>query len=78
MRPLLALGRALSNDQLKGTIFLVNGHTDAKGGAEYNQDLTLIAVGHGKTQLKNPTDPFAGENRRVQVVNTEQPVAGGR
>jgi flagellar motor protein MotB len=33
---------------------------------------TLIAVGHGKTQFKNTTDPFAGENRRVQVVNTEQ------
>jgi outer membrane protein OmpA-like peptidoglycan-associated protein len=93
LRPLLALGRALSNEQLKGTVFFINGHTDAKGSADYNQDLserraeavkrvlieefrlpgdTLIAVGHGKTQFKNTTDPFAGENRRVQVVNTEQ------
>jgi outer membrane protein OmpA-like peptidoglycan-associated protein len=29
----------------------------------------LIAVGYGKTHLKNIADPFAGENRRVQVVN---------
>ena len=29
----------------------------------------LIAVGYGKTRLKNPSDPFAAENRRVQVVN---------
>jgi len=91
--PLLALGRALSNDQLKGLTFLVNGHTDAKGRTDYNQDLSerraeavkrvliedfklppdaLIAIGHGKAQLKNPADPFAAENRRVQIVNTEQ------
>lgn len=29
----------------------------------------LVTVGYGKTQLKNQTDPFSGENRRVQVVN---------
>jgi outer membrane protein OmpA-like peptidoglycan-associated protein len=29
----------------------------------------LLTVGHGKTQLKNPSNPYAGENRRVQVVN---------
>jgi outer membrane protein OmpA-like peptidoglycan-associated protein len=98
VRQLLALGRALSNDQLKGTIFLVNGHTDAKGNDEYNQSLSerraeavkrvlieqfnlpasaLIAVGHGKAQLKNTSAPFAAENRRVQIVNTEQQVAAG-
>jgi hypothetical protein len=33
---------------------------------------TLIAVGYGKTQLKNTTNSFAAENRRVQIVNTEQ------
>lgn len=89
---LVALGRALSAAELKGTVFLINGHTDGKGGAEYNQDLserraeavkrllveqfslpttTLVAVGYGKTQFKNSADPFAGENRRVQIVNTE-------
>ena len=29
----------------------------------------LVAVGYGKTMLKNSGDPFAAENRRVQVVN---------
>jgi outer membrane protein OmpA-like peptidoglycan-associated protein len=29
----------------------------------------LVTAGHGKTQLKNSANPFAGENRRVQVVN---------
>ena len=33
---------------------------------------TLVTVGYGKTKLKNESDPFAGENRRVQVVNTEE------
>jgi outer membrane protein OmpA-like peptidoglycan-associated protein len=99
LRPLLALGRALSNAQLKGTVFFVNGHTDAEGSANYNQDLserraeavkrilideftlpadTLIAVGYGKTQLKNKANPFAGENRRVQIVNSEQQATSAR
>src|SRR5262249_38028978 len=89
---LLALGRALSQKDHKGAVFLPNGPTDAKGSGEYNQDVserraeavkrllieqfglpadTLVAVGYGKTQLKNTADPFAGDNRRVQVVNTE-------
>lgn len=29
----------------------------------------LVAVGYGKEELKNPTDPEAAENRRVQIVN---------
>jgi outer membrane protein OmpA-like peptidoglycan-associated protein len=29
----------------------------------------LIAVGYGKTKLKNTSNPLAGENRRVQLVN---------
>jgi OmpA family len=29
----------------------------------------LVTVGYGKQQLKNRDDPFAAENRRVQVVN---------
>ena len=91
---LQTVGRVMSNEQLKGTVFFINGHTDAKGGSDYNQGLlstgraeavkralieeyrlpkdTLIAVGYGKNQLKNTTDPLAGENRRVQIVNTEQ------
>jgi outer membrane protein OmpA-like peptidoglycan-associated protein len=30
---------------------------------------SLVAVGYGKTKLKNESDPFGRENRRVQVVN---------
>ncbi len=30
---------------------------------------TLVAVGYGKTMLKNTNNPFASENRRVQIVN---------
>jgi outer membrane protein OmpA-like peptidoglycan-associated protein len=87
-----ALGRALSNPDLKGSTFIVAGHTDAAGGEAYNQDLSerradsikrylvdkfgiagtdLVTVGYGKTKLKNPANPLAEVNRRVQVVNME-------
>ncbi len=35
-----ALGKALSNPNLKGSTFVVAGHTDAIGGETYNQDLS--------------------------------------
>jgi outer membrane protein OmpA-like peptidoglycan-associated protein len=35
-----ALGEALSNPNLKGSTFVVAGHTDAIGGEAYNQDLS--------------------------------------
>ncbi|WP_299806918.1 OmpA family protein [Tardiphaga sp.] len=35
-----ALGKALSNDDLKGSTFVVAGHTDGVGGEAYNQDLS--------------------------------------
>jgi outer membrane protein OmpA-like peptidoglycan-associated protein len=94
---LMTLGRALSNSELKGNVFLVGGHTDAKGADDYNQKLserraasvkrflkqkfdipddTLVAVGYGEEQLKNTVDPFASENRRVQIVNLERKTAG--
>jgi outer membrane protein OmpA-like peptidoglycan-associated protein len=34
------LGRALSDPDLKGTVFLVGGHTDAKGSDDYNLQLS--------------------------------------
>ena len=85
-----ALGEALSSAVFKGSTFLVEGHTDAKGGNTFNQRLSerradtikrflvehyripatnLVAVGYGKTKLKNNDNPFAAENRRVRVVN---------
>jgi outer membrane protein OmpA-like peptidoglycan-associated protein len=39
----------------------------------------LVAVGYGKAMLKNSGDPFAAENRRVQLVNmTDKDVANKR
>ncbi len=35
-----ALGRALTNPDLKGSTFIVAGHTDAAGGEAFNQDLS--------------------------------------
>ncbi|CAN7742429.1 OmpA family protein [Bradyrhizobium sp. LjRoot220] len=87
-----ALGRALSNSDLRGSTFVVAGHTDAAGGEGYNQDLSerradsikrylvdkygingtdLVTVGYGKSKLKDPNQPMAEANRRVQVVNME-------
>jgi outer membrane protein OmpA-like peptidoglycan-associated protein len=87
-----ALGRALTNPDLKGSTFVVAGHTDAAGGGGYNQDLSerradsikrylmdkygissadLVTVGYGKSKLKDPNQPMAEINRRVQVVNME-------
>jgi len=89
---LMKLGRALTNSDLQGSVFLVAGHTDAKGGVDYNQRLserraqavkrfltdrfylsddTLVGTGYGKSKLKNTDDPYAPENRRVQVVNMQ-------
>jgi outer membrane protein OmpA-like peptidoglycan-associated protein len=88
--PLQDLGKALSNAELAGSIIMLGGHTDAKGGFNYNQRLSerraetvkrflvqnyripaenLISAGYGKKGLKNPADPFASENRRVEIVN---------
>jgi outer membrane protein OmpA-like peptidoglycan-associated protein len=35
-----ALGKALTNPELKGTTFVLAGHTDATGGDSYNQELS--------------------------------------
>ena len=32
---------------------------------------TLVAVGYGKTRLKNSANPFAPENRRVRIMDSE-------
>jgi outer membrane protein OmpA-like peptidoglycan-associated protein len=87
-----ALGKALTNPDLKGSTFVVAGYTDAAGGEAYNQDLSerradaikryltdkfgiagsdLVTVGYGKTKLKDPSNPMAEGNRRVQVVNMQ-------
>jgi outer membrane protein OmpA-like peptidoglycan-associated protein len=96
---LMKLGRALTNPEIEGNIFLVGGHTDAKGSDSYNQrlserraaavkrflvekfnlsDQNLVAAGYGEEKLKNSEDPFAAENRRVQIANFEQKAADQR
>lgn len=84
------LGEALTSPDLKGSTFVIEGHTDAKGSENFNQKLSerradavkrflaarykipatqMVAVGYGKSQLKDPNDSFGEENRRVRVVN---------
>ena len=86
-----SLGRALSDPEMANCVFVLGGHTDAKGGEGFNQDLSerradavrtflaekfnisrdrLVTVGYGKSQIKNKNNPYAAENRRVQIVNT--------
>src|SRR5262249_51153070 len=36
----------------------------------------LVTYGRGKSQLKNVADPFAAENRRVQVINVGPTTTG--
>lgn len=90
---LASLARALNGPELAGSIIMLGGHTDAKGGESYNQQLserraetvkrflvtrykiapdTLITAGYGKVNMKNAADPFASENRRVEIVNMAQ------
>ena len=94
-----ALGKALTNPDLKGSTFIVAGHTDAAGGEAYNQDLSerradsikrylvgkfgivgadLVTVGYGKSKLKDPANPLAEVNRRVQVVNMTNKTAASQ
>jgi outer membrane protein OmpA-like peptidoglycan-associated protein len=91
---LTALGAELAKPGRKGTRLVVAGHTDARGGDEFNQrlserradavkrvlvakfrlpDETVVAIGHGKAALKNTADPFAAENRRVEISAAPDP-----
>jgi outer membrane protein OmpA-like peptidoglycan-associated protein len=40
MSSVMSLGRALSAPELKGTVFMIGGHTDAAGGESYNLGLS--------------------------------------
>ena len=87
---LITLGKALADPRLADTKFVIGGHTDASGPADYNVRLShhraeavrafliahfnarpdnLIARGFGAQALKNKANPYASENRRVQVIN---------
>jgi len=90
LKPLITLGQALADKRLSSGIFLIAGHTDARGSDVYNLNLSraraeavkkflvdnfnlapkrLVAVGYGEEELKIPSNPASGTNRRVQIVN---------
>jgi len=90
METLRNLGKALNEDLGDQKVFAIEGHTDATGTLDYNQELSrlraqavkeflvhqmgvaetrLEIVGKGPCELANPRDPYAGENRRVVVIN---------
>jgi outer membrane protein OmpA-like peptidoglycan-associated protein len=56
------LGYALSDDRLKPFSFMIEGHTDAKGGEEYNQKLSERRADAVKQYL---TAQFAIEGNRL-------------
>jgi outer membrane protein OmpA-like peptidoglycan-associated protein len=87
---LTSLGNTLAEPEHKDSVFLIGGHTDAKGSDGSNQILSqrraemvkkylvekfhitpsnLVTAGYGKQDLKNTAEPFAAENRRVQIGN---------
>jgi outer membrane protein OmpA-like peptidoglycan-associated protein len=91
---LTSLGAALGKPERKGTRLVVAGHTDARGGDEFNQrlserraaavkhvliakfglpDETVVAIGHGRAEPKNAADPYAAENRRVEISAAPPP-----
>jgi outer membrane protein OmpA-like peptidoglycan-associated protein len=85
------LSQALLSNDLQASSFAVEGHTDAKGSADYNlklsqmraqavreflmargvPDARLNASGKGASELANPSEPLAAENRRVRIVNLD-------
>ena len=79
-RPLLEnLAQAMNNERLKSTRFKVEGHTDAKGSAKYNDELSsrraqavaefLSAQGVAVERLQSEGKGFS------QLLNAQQPQA---
>ena len=82
------VGRALNSEKLTAYKFAIEGHSDPRGGEDYNLRLSqaraesvvgyleqnqrvnpsrLKPVGKGPSQLLNPAQPEAPENRRVTI-----------
>ena len=77
-----ALGQALTNPDLKGSTFVVAGHTDAAGGDAYNQDLSERRADSIKRYLIDKYG-IAGDRPRDRRIRQDQaqgpePPDGGR
>jgi outer membrane protein OmpA-like peptidoglycan-associated protein len=75
-----ALGQALSSTDLKGSTFIVAGHTDGKGGEAYNQGLSERRADAVKRFLLEKYGIEAGSLVTVgygksQLKNTSDPLA---
>ena len=75
-----ALGRALTNNDLKGSTFVVAGHTDASGGDAYNQDLSERRADAIKRYLVdkygiNGTDLVTVGYGKSKLKDSSQPMA---
>ncbi len=74
------LGKALSDPSMKGSVFLVGGHTDAKGGDDYNQSLSEKRADAIKRYLAERFG-ISAENLvtvgygKTQLKNTANPLA---
>ena len=74
------LGRALTNDNLKGSTFLLAGHTDAVGGEAYNQELSERRADSIKRYLMDNYHITAGDLVTVgygksKLKDSSQPLA---
>jgi outer membrane protein OmpA-like peptidoglycan-associated protein len=75
-----ALGRALTSNDLKGSTFVVAGHTDAAGGEGYNQDLSERRADSIKRYLVdkygiNGTDLVTVGYGKSKLKDANQPMA---
>jgi outer membrane protein OmpA-like peptidoglycan-associated protein len=75
-----ALGRALTSNDLKGSTFVVAGHTDAAGGEGYNQDLSERRADSIKRYLVdkygiNGTDLVTVGYGKTKLKDANQPMA---
>ena len=75
-----ALGQALSSPELKGSTFVLAGHTDAKGGDTFNQGLSERRADTVRRFLKEKFNIDDGKlvtvgYGRAQLKNTSNPAA---
>ena len=76
----VSLGKALSSPDLKGSVFLIAGHTDAKGGDSYNMKLSERRAAAIKTYLTEkfgiPADSLVSVGYgEAQLKNSADPNA---